>query len=128
MKPKLYGGDYWSFDDSGTISVHNIINKSTYDEIADFSSAKFESYPGYRLAFAGDISSRFHSEDRVDLTVHILQVTYHTVIETRTWTMILETFKKEWNTLDNSPILSPPEIFHQNRITKNPGPPPLCVL
>lgn len=97
----IYKG-YKSFDDGDTIIIRDILNKSTYDEVVDISYVEFGSYLGYPLAFQGDISSKFQPGGSVDLTVHIIQVTFHKVMENKTWTVILETFKEGWNTTDNS--------------------------
>ena len=59
------------------------------------------------MVFQGDLSYKFQLGDMVDLTVHILTVSFPDIIDNETWTVTLETFTEGWDTTDNSLVPIP---------------------
>lgn len=113
---KVIFGDYRSLDDGDKIIIRDTINKSIYDQTAGITYVEFESFTGYPLAFEGDISYKFQPGVMVDLTVHILTVTFPEIIDNETWTIKLETFREGWDTTDNSLIAIPQKYLAKTNI------------
>jgi len=104
---KVISGDYRSLEDGDKIIIRDTIYNSIYDQTAGITYVEFESFTGYPLAFEGDISYKFQPGVMIDLTVHILTVTFPEIINNETWTIKLETFKEGWDATDNSLIAIP---------------------
>jgi len=104
---KSISGDYKSLNSGDKIIIRDTISKSIHDQTADVTYIEFESFTGYPVVFQGDLSYKFQLGDMVDLTVHILTVSFFDIIDNETWTVTLETFKEGWDTSDNSLVPIP---------------------
>ena len=113
---KVISGDYKSLDESDTIIIRDTIYKSIYDQTAGVTYVEFESFTGYPLAFEGDISYKYQPGASVDLTVHIITVTFPEIIDNEIWTIKLETFKEGWDTTDNGLIPIPQKYLTKTNI------------
>ena len=104
---KTISGDYKSLNNGDKIIIRDTIYKSIHDQTTDVTYIEFESFTGYPVVFQGDLSYKFQLGDMVDLTVHILTVSFPDIIDNETWTVTLETFKEGWDTSDNSLVPIP---------------------
>lgn len=112
---KIISGDYTSLDDGDKIIIRDLIYKALYDQTAGVTYVEFESFTGYPLPFEGDLSYKFQPGDRVDLTVHILTVSFQEIIDNETWTVTLETFTEGWDTTDNSLVAIPQKYLTKTK-------------
>ena len=113
---KIISGDYKSLNDGDKIIIRDNVYKSIYDQTAGVTYVEFESFIGYPLAFEGDISYKFQPGGMVDLTVHILTVSFPEIIDNEVWTVTLETFKEGWDTTDNSLVTIPQKYLTKTQL------------
>jgi len=111
---KVISGNYRFFEDGGKIIIRDTIRESIYGQTSGINYVEFKSFPGYPKLFDGNISYKFQSGNKVDLTVHILRISFFEIIDNETWTVELEPFT-EVGTPRVIILLHSSKIFNQNK-------------
>lgn len=104
---------FQSLDKGDTLIIQDTINTISYNATRGYTSIEFISYPGDTFPIEGDITDEFRGGDTVEITVHIIDVSFNEDHPTtgETWTFNIETFEEEWDSVNKTYKLLPAEYI-----------------
>lgn len=93
---KTYSYQLESLDDGDMLIIKDTLKSVFYMETNHYTLIDFESAASPPIMIEGDITDNFGNGDTIELTLHILYVTFTQEIDGDTWTIELETFQEGW--------------------------------
>ncbi len=93
-----------SLNDGDTLIIKDTLNDIVYNESYNDTMIDFETMIGYSFFIEGDITNTFNIGDMIELTLHIIKVTYleQDPYTDEIWTIEQDTFKEGWNSEYNT--------------------------
>jgi len=104
---------FQSLSKGDTLKIRDTINAINYNETRGYTSIEFISYPADTFPIEGDITNEFRGGDTVEITVHIIDVSFtqNHPSTGETWTFNIETFEEEWDAENKTYKLLPAEYI-----------------
>jgi len=104
---------FQSLNQGDTLIIKDTINTISYNETQGYTSIEFISYPGDTFPIEGDITDEFTKDETVEITVHIISVSFTDQHPTtgETWTFNMETLEEEWDAENKTYMLLPAEYI-----------------
>jgi hypothetical protein len=104
---------FQSLNEGDTLIIRDTINTISYNATRGYTNIQFISYPGDTFPIQGDITDEFKIGDSVEITLHIIEVSFTDQHPStgETWTFNLETLEEEWDAENKTYKLLPAEYI-----------------